>query len=124
MFGQLLPAVRMLVVLSVLTGVVYPCLITGLAQVAFPRAANGSLVQRDGRALGSSLIGQPFDDPKYFWGRPSATSPMPYNASASSGSNQGPTNPALVDAVKSRIDALRKADPGDTRPVPVDLVTA
>ena len=124
MFGQLLPAVRMLVVLSVLTGVVYPYLITGLAQVAFPGAANGSLIQRDGKALGSSLIGQPFDDPKYFWGRPSATSPMPYNAGASSGSNQGPRNPALADAVKDRIKALTDADPDSKPPVPVDLVTA
>ena len=124
MFGQLLPAVRMLVVLSVLTGVVYPYLITGLAQVAFPGAANGSLIQRDGKALGSSLIGQPFDDPKYFWCRPSATSPMPYNAGASSGSNQGPRNPALADAVKDRIKALTDADPDSKPPVPVDLVTA
>jgi len=124
MFGQLLPAVRMLVVLSVLTGVVYPYLITGIAQVAFPGAANGSLIQRDGKALGSSLIGQPFDDPKYFWGRPSATSPMPYNAGASSGSNQGPRNPALADAVKDRIKALTDADPDSKPPVPVDLVTA
>ena len=124
MFGQLIPAVRMLVVLSVLTGVVYPYLITGVAQVAFPRAANGSLMQQDGKALGSSLIGQPFDDPKYFWGRPSATSPMPYNAGASSGSNQGPRNPALADAVKDRIKALADADPDSKPPVPVDLVTA
>jgi K+-transporting ATPase ATPase C chain len=124
MFGQLLPAVRMLVVLSVLTGVIYPYLITGIAQVAFPRAANGSLIQRDGKALGSSVIGQPFDDPKYFWGRPSATSPMPYNAGASSGSNQGPRNPALADAVKDRIKALADADPDSKPPVPVDLVTA
>ncbi len=124
MFGQLLPALRMLVVLSVLTGVVYPYLITGIAQLAFPRAANGSLIQRDGKALGSSLIGQPFDDPKYFWGRPSATSPMPYNAGASSGSNQGPRNPALADAVKDRIKALTDADPDSKPPVPVDLVTA
>jgi len=124
MFGQLIPAVRMLVVLSVLTGVVYPYLITGVAQVASPRAANGSLIQRDGKALGSSLIGQPFDDPKYFWGRPSATSPMPYNAGASSGSNQGPRNPALADAVKDRIKALTDADPDSKPPVPVDLVTA
>ena len=124
MFGQFLPALRMLVVLSVLTGVVYPYLITGIAQLAFPRAANGSLIQADGKALGSSLIGQPFDDPKYFWSRPSATSPMPYNAGASSGSNQGPRNPALADAVKDRIKALTDADPDNKTPVPVDLVTA
>jgi len=124
MFGQLIPALRMLVVLSVLTGVIYPYLVTGIAQLAFPRAANGSLIQADGKAKGSSLIGQPFDDPKYFWSRPSATSPMPYNAGASSGSNQGPRNPALADAVKSRIQALRDADPGNQAAVPVDLVTA
>jgi K+-transporting ATPase ATPase C chain len=124
MFGQLLPALRMLVVLSVLTGVVYPYLVTAVAQLAFPSAANGSLIQADGKALGSSLIGQPFDDPKYFWSRPSATSPQPYNAGASSGSNQGPRNPALADAVRDRIKALRDVDPGNTMPVPVDLVTA
>ena len=124
MFGQFLPALRMLVVLSVLTGVIYPYLVTGIAQLAFPRAANGSLIQADGKALGSDLIGQPFDDPKYFWSRPSATSPQPYNAGASSGSNQGPRNPALADAVKDRIKALRDADPDNKAPVPVDLVTA
>jgi K+-transporting ATPase ATPase C chain len=124
MFGQLLPALRMLIVLSILTGIVYPYLVTGLAQVAFPRAANGSLIVDNGKALGSSLIGQPFDDPKYFWSRPSATSPQPYNAAASSGSNQGPRNPALADAVTGRIKALRDADPGNSAPVPVDLVTA
>lgn len=124
MFGQLLPAVRMLVVLSVLTGVIYPFLVTGIAQLAFPRAANGSLIEADGKAVGSSLIGQPFDDPKYFWSRPSATSPQPYNAGASSGSNQGPRNPALADAVKDRIKALTEADPDSKAPVPVDLVTA
>ena len=124
MFGQFLPALRMLVVLSVLTGIIYPYLVTGIAQLAFPGAANGSLIQADGKALGSSLIGQPFDDPKYFWSRPSATSPMPYNAGASSGSNQGPRNPALSDAVKDRIKALADADPDNKMPVPVDLVTA
>jgi len=124
MFRQFLPALRMLVVLSALTGVVYPLVVTGFARVAFPRAATGSLVVVDGKALGSDLIGQPFDDPKYFWGRPSATSPMPYNAGASSGSNQGPRNPALADAVKDRIKALRDADPDNKSPVPVDLVTA
>jgi potassium-transporting ATPase KdpC subunit len=124
MFGQLLPAVRMLVVLSILTGIVYPYLVTGIAQLAFPRAANGSLIVDNGKALGSSLVGQPFDDPKYFWSRPSATSPQPYNAAASSGSNQGPRNPALADAVASRIKALRDADPDNKAPVPVDLVTA
>jgi potassium-transporting ATPase KdpC subunit len=124
MFGQLLPAVRMLIVLSVLTGIVYPYLVTGIAQVAFPRAANGSLIVDNGKTLGSSLVGQPFDDPKYFWSRPSATSPQPYNAAASSGSNQGPRNPALADAVTGRIKALRDADPDNNAPVPVDLVTA
>jgi K+-transporting ATPase ATPase C chain len=124
MFEQFLPAVRMLVVLSVLTGIVYPSLVTGIAQLAFPRTANGSLIIENGKALGSSLIGQPFDDPKYFWGRPSATSPQPYNAAASSGSNQGPRNPTLSDAVTNRIKALRDADPDSKAPVPIDLVTA
>ena len=117
-------ALLMLVVLTIVTGVVYPLLITGIAQLVFPAQANGSLIERDGKALGSSLIGQPFSDPKYFWSRPSATSPMPYNAGASSGSNQGPLNPALADAVKGRIEALQKADPDNKAPVPVDLVTA
>ena len=124
MFRQFLPALRMLVVLSVLTGVLYPYLVTGIARLAFPRAATGSLIVVDGKAVGSDLIGQPFDDPKYFWSRPSATSPQPYNAGASSGSNQGPRNPALADAVKDRIKALRDADPDNKAPVPVDLVTA
>jgi len=124
MGAQLRPAIVMLVVLSVLTGLVYPAVVTGIAQVLFPRQANGSLIVKDGKVVGSTLIGQPFDDPKYFWGRPSATSPFPYNAASSSGSNQGPTNPALYDAVKGRVEALRAADPGNTSPVPVDLVTA
>ena len=124
MFGQLLPAVRMLIVLSVLTGIVYPYLVTGIAQLAFHGAANGSLIVNNHKSLGSSLVGQPFDDPKYFWSRPSATSPQPYNATASSGSNQGPRNPALADAVTARIKALRDADPDSRSPVPVDLVTA
>ena len=124
MGAQLRPAIVMLVVLSVLTGLVYPAIVTGIAQTLFPRQANGSLIVKDGKVVGSALIGQPFDDPKYFWGRPSATSPFPYNAASSSGSNQGPTNPALYDAVKGRVEALRAADPGNTSPVPVDLVTA
>ena len=124
MFGQFLPALRMLVLLSVLTGVIYPYVVTGIAQLAFPRAANGSLISGMAKSVGSTLIGQPFDDPKYFWSRPSATSPQPYNAGASSGSNQGPRNPALADAVKDRIKALRDADPDSKAPVPVDLVTA
>jgi len=110
--------------MSVLTGVAYPVITWGIDQLAFPRAANGSLIEQNGKALGSRLIGQPFDDPKYFWSRPSATSPQPYNGAASSGSNQGPRNPALADAVKDRIKALRDADPGNTSAVPVDLVTA
>jgi K+-transporting ATPase ATPase C chain len=124
MFAQLTPALRMLVVMSALTGVIYPLVVTGVAKVAFPRAANGSLIVADGKTLGSDLIGQPFDDPKYFWSRPSATSPMPYNGAASSGSNQGPRNPALADAVKDRIKALRDADPDNRTAVPIDLVTA
>ena len=124
MGAQIRPAIVSLVVLSVVTGLAYPALVTAVAQVVFPRPANGSLIVKDGKTVGSTLIGQPFDDPKYFWGRPSATSPFPYNAAASSGSNQGPTNPALLDAVKGRVDALRAADPGNTAPVPVDLVTA
>jgi K+-transporting ATPase ATPase C chain len=124
MGSHIRPAIVMLVLLSALTGLVYPAVVTGIAQLVFPRQANGSLIVRDGKVVGSSLIGQPFDDPKYFWGRPSATSPFPYNAASSSGSNQGPTNPALYDAVKGRVEALRAADPGNTAPVPVDLVTA
>jgi K+-transporting ATPase ATPase C chain len=124
MFAQLPPALRMLVVMSALTGVIYPLVVTGVAKVAFPRAANGSLIEADGKTLGSDLIGQPFDDPKYFWSRPSATSPQPYNGMSSSGSNQGPRNPALADAVKDRIKALRDADPGNAAAVPVDLITA
>jgi len=124
MGAHIRPALVLLIVLSVLTGLIYPAVVTGIAQLVFPRQANGSLIVRDGKVVGSSLIGQPFDDPKYFWGRPSATSPFPYNAAASSGSNQGPTNPALYDAVKGRVEALRAADPGNTAPVPVDLVTA
>jgi K+-transporting ATPase ATPase C chain len=112
------------VLLSLITGVAYPVLVTGVAQLVFPRQANGSLLVKDGKVAGSSLIGQPFDDPKYFWGRPSATSPFPYNAGASSGSNQGPTNPALIEAVRGRVAALRAADPGNAAAVPVDLVTA
>jgi len=124
MMQQLKPAFLMLIVLSVLTGLIYPLIVTGIAQVVFPRQANGSLIERDGKAVGSALIGQPFSDPKYFWGRPSATAPMPYNAAASGGSNQGPLNPALAEAVKGRIEALQKADPSNKAPIPIDLVTA
>ena len=123
MRAQLRPAIVMLVLLSVVTGLVYPAIVTAIAQVIFPRQANGSLVVRDGKVVGSSLIGQQFDDPKFFWGRPSATSPFQYNAGASSGSNLGPTNPALTKAVQERVDALRAADPDNKAPVPVDLVT-
>ncbi len=113
-----------LLLLTLLTGVAYPLVGTGLAQLLFPTAANGSVLLRDGKPVGSALIGQPFSDPRYFWGRPSATAPFPYNGAASGGSNLGPTNPALADAVKQRIAALRAADPENTKPVPVDLVTA
>ena len=118
------PLLVLFVLLSALTGLVYPLAVTGAAQAVFPAQAAGSLVARDGKTIGSSLIGQNFSDPRHFWGRPSATAPMAYNAGASSGSNQGPLNPALADAVKARIEALRAADPGNTQPVPVDLVTA
>ena len=114
----------LLLVMTVITGVLYPLAATGLAQLVFPRQANGSLIMQNGKPVGSTLIGQSFTDPEYFWGRPSATTPNPYNAASSSGSNQGPTNPALTDAVKQRIAALRAADPGNTAAVPVDLVTA
>ena len=124
MLKEIRPAIVSFVLLSVLTGIVYPLVVTGIAQGVMPNQANGSLIMQGGKAIGSELIGQNFSDPKYFWGRPSATGPMPYNAAASSGSNQGPTNPALLDAVKARVQALREADPGNTAPVPVDLVTA
>jgi K+-transporting ATPase ATPase C chain len=118
------PAIVILGLFTLLTGLGYPLLITGVAQLAFPRQANGSLLARGGRLVGSELIGQPFADPRYFWGRLSATGPFPYNAAASTGSNLGPTNPALAEAVKARIAALRSADPSNTAPVPADLVTA
>ena len=118
------PALSLFVLLSVVTGVFYPLLVTGITKVVFPDQAAGSLLFRDGKTVGSRLIGQNFSDPKYFWGRPSATSPMPYNASASGGSNLGPLNPALTGAVKARIEALKAADLGNDKPVPVDLVTA
>jgi K+-transporting ATPase ATPase C chain len=124
MFAHLRTATIMLLLLTGLTGLVYPTVVTGIAQLVFPKQANGSLIVKDGNAVGSELIGQPFNDPKYFWSRPSATSPFPDNAGASSGSNLGPTNPALLQAVQGRIDALRAADPGNTAPIPVDLVTA
>lgn len=124
MKDQIRPALTMLLLLTLLTGLVYPLAVTGLAQLLFPNQANGSLIVRDGKVIGSRLIGQYFDRPEYFWSRPSATAPFPYNAAASAGSNLGPTNPALIEAVKARVAALRAADPGNDSPIPVDLVTA
>jgi len=124
MFAQFRPALVMIVLMTVLGGIVYPLLVTAVSQVGMPERANGSLIAREGKPVGSELIGQPFAAPKYFWSRPSATSPYPYNAASSSGSNQGPLNPALTDAVAARIKALRDADPGNTALVPADLVTA
>ena len=121
---QLKPALVLIIVFTVLTGLLYPLLVTGIAQVVFPGKANGSLLKKDGKAVGSELIGQPFSDPKYFWGRLSATGPFAYNAGASSGSNYGPLNPVLLDAVKKRVQDLRAADPNNVQPIPVDLVTA
>jgi len=121
MKAQLRPAITLLALLTVITGVIYPLTVTGLAQVIFPHQANGSLIVIDGKTYGSELIGQQFDDPKYFWGRPSAAG---YNAAASSGSNLGPMNPSLEEVVQVRIDALHAADPNNTLPIPVDLVTA
>ena len=115
---------RSFVLLTLLTGVAYPALITVIAQVVFHEQANGSVIERDGKAVGSVLIGQVFDDPKYFWGRPSATSPNGYNSAASTGSNLGPTNPALLDAIKGQVEAMRAAHPDQIGPVPGDLVTA
>ena len=125
MFNTLLrPALVLLACLSALTGLLYPAAVTGAAQTLFPWQAQGSLLERGGQAVGSALIGQPFSDPRNFWSRPSATAPMPYNGAASGGSNLGPLNPALAEAVQARVQALREADPGNTAPVPVDLVTA
>lgn len=124
MWKQVKPAFWMLVLFTALTGLVYPALVTGLAQLFFPTQANGSLIVRQGSALGSSLIGQPFSAPGYFWGRPSATAPYPYNAANSGGSNLGPTNPLLLAHVKARIQILKASDPGMSGPVPVDLVTS
>lgn len=124
MWRELRPALMALLVFTLLTGLLYPLAVTLLAQAAFPEQARGSLIVRNGRPIGSSLIGQSFDDPKYFWGRPSATGPFAYNAAASSGSNLGPTSKALHEAVRARIAALRRADPHATGPIPADLVTA
>ena len=123
MFKELRPAIVAFTLLTVITGIAYPLVVTGFAQL-FPNKASGSVIEVNGKAVGSALIGQPFSDPKYFWGRPSATSPQPYNGAASSGSNQGPTNKALAEVVADRIKSLREADPGNSRPVPADLVTA
>ena len=124
MTTQLRPAIVALLCFTILTGLLYPLLVTGVAQALLPFQANGSILMANAQPVGSALIGQPFDAPQYFWGRPSATGPVPYNAAASSGSNLGPTNPALTDAVAARIAALRVADPNNRDPVPVDLVTA
>ncbi|MGZ4994677.1 MAG: potassium-transporting ATPase subunit KdpC [Methylobacter sp.] len=124
MTNHIKPAIMMLLLFTVLTGIAYPLAVTFIAQIAFPSQANGSLVGSNKQPLGSELIGQAFTRPEYFWGRPSATSPTPYNGGASSGSNQGPINPALIDAVQARVKALRDADPSHTEAVPVDLVTA
>ena len=123
-FSALRPALVLFLLLTVLTGFLHPLLVTGLAQLLFPHQAAGSLLVRDGHAVGSRLIGQSFSDPRYFWGRPSATTPQPYNGTGSTGSNMGPLNPALREAVKARVAALRAADPDNGLPVPVDLVTA
>lgn len=122
--SALRPALSVFVLLTAVTGVAYPLILTGVSQAAFPHRANGSILEVGGKAVGSTLIGQSFSSPKYFWGRPSATSPMANNGVASGGSNLGSNNPALIDAVKGRVDALRAADPGNSQPVPVDLVTA
>lgn len=124
MVAQFRPAAVILALLTLLTGLVYPALVTGIAQVFFPHQANGSLILHNGLVVGSELIGQPFNDPKYFWGRPSTTALFPYNAAASGGSNLGPLNPALETAVQERIETLRLADPQNTAPIPVDLITA
>jgi K+-transporting ATPase ATPase C chain len=124
MLKELRPTIVLFLVFTAILGFGYPLLVTGIVQAAFPSQANGSLLEQGGRSLGSVLIGQPFSDPKYFWGRLSATSPYPYNGTSSTGSNLGPTNPALFDAVKTRVDALKAADPSRTGPIPVDLITA
>jgi len=121
---QLRPALSLLLVMTILLGLLYPAVITGLSKLLFARAAEGSLIYQDGKLIGSHLIGQSFTDPRYFWGRPSATTPQPYNALGSSGSNLGPLNPALLDAVKANAKALHDADPDNRAPIPVELVTA
>ncbi|MDD3905849.1 MAG: potassium-transporting ATPase subunit KdpC [Candidatus Omnitrophica bacterium] len=121
---QLKSAILVFIILTIITGVLYPLFVTGIAQAFFHTKANGSLIYRNGKIIGSALIGQPFDDPKYLWGRLSATSPVPYNSNSSSGSNIGPSNGALLETVKSRIEKLRAADPKNKMPIPVDLVTS
>jgi K+-transporting ATPase ATPase C chain len=123
-FKTIWPAIKLFVLLTIITGIAYPLLITGIGQWLMPKQVNGSLIEKDGKLIGSSLIGQNFTEPKYFWGRPSATTPYPNNATASSGSNLGPLNPALAEAVKTRVAALNSADPINKLPIPVDLVTA
>lgn len=123
-YSNLRPALVMIVLMTILLGALYPAAVTAIASVMFPSQASGSLIEKDGTIVGSELIGQPFSDPGHFWSRPSATTPFPYNAGASSGSNQGPLNPALTGAVTARIKALRDADPGNALPVPIDLVSA
>lgn len=124
MLSQIRPAIVSFIMLTIITGVLYPLAVTGVAAVAMPGAATGSMMTADGKIVGSELIGQPFSDPKYFWSRPSATSPVPYAGDAGAGSNQAPSNPALVDAVKGRVAALKAADPENQNPVPIELVTA
>jgi K+-transporting ATPase ATPase C chain len=124
MLKELRPALVAFALLTAVTGIVYPAVVTLIGKAAFPSQVEGSVLEQGGKAVGSRLLGQPFGSPQYFWSRPSATGPQPYNGAVSSGSNQGPLNPALATAVEARIAALRAADPGNTRPVPVDLVTA
>jgi potassium-transporting ATPase KdpC subunit len=124
MRSQLRPAIVSFAIFTLVTGVLYPLLITGIAQVIFPHQANGSLIVQQGQVIGSELIGQSFNDPRYFWGRPSATSPFPYNAAASAGSNLGPTNPSMIEQVNARIAALKASDPLSITPIPIDLITA
>lgn len=124
MLSQIRPAIVSFIMLTIITGLLYPLAVTGIAAIAMPAKANGSMMIKDGQILGSELIGQPFSDPKYFWSRPSATSPVPYAADAGAGSNQAPSNPALADAIKQRVAALKAADPENQNPVPIELVTA
>ncbi len=124
MMKMLKSTLGLFLVLTLITGVAYPLVVTGFARVAMPHQAGGSLIEREGKAVGSALLGQSFTDPLHFWGRPSATGPQPYNGAASTGSNLSPTNPALIEAINSRVQVLRTADPGNSAPVPVDLVTA